>query len=94
MIDYVTRNIEMARDASIENYRVRFICYDRTFNKNIMFTYDVNFNDNSKYINHDDNRPNVFITTSKRRFDFECKKLDNDLNRNTEDNDCKEGQDN
>ena len=93
LIDYIKHDFEMARDASIENYKVRFICYDRTFNKNTMFTYDVQYNDSSKYLYLDDdnNVIKLFITTSKKRCDAECKKLDNELGK-TETN-GKEGQD-
>ena len=87
----------MARDASIESYLIRFICYDRTFNKNIMFTYDVGYNDDSKYIRNDEEDIKFFLTTSKRRFDIECKKLDKDLNKETnelnDNTDGEEGQD-
>ena len=92
--DYVQHNMEMARDASIENYKVRFICYDRTFNKNTMFTYDVNYNDSSKYFyTSDENKIKIFLTTSKRRFDIECKKLNEELSKIEEINDEETGQD-
>ena len=89
LIDYIPHNIEMARDASIENYMVRFICYDKSFNKNIMFKYDVHYNDDTKYFYDEDNsKCKVFLTTSKKRFESECNKLDKELNKNGE-----EGQD-
>ena len=92
LVDYINHDYEMARDASIENYKVRFICYDRTFNKNTMFTYDVRYTDDSRYFYDDNNVVKTFLTTSKRRYDIECKKLDNELGK-TETDDKETGQD-
>lgn len=84
--DYVCRNLEMARDASIENYKVRFICYDRTLNKNTMFVYDVGYNDynHNEYFDDDQNYLKTYITTSKKAADNYCKELDTKLNKNVE----------
>lgn len=92
LIDYVRHDYEMARDASIENYKVRFICYDKTFVKNVMFTYDVNYDDSVKvfYLNENNKKIKTFLTTSKRTCDLRCKDLDKQLGK-TEDNE--EGQD-
>lgn len=92
LVDYVRHEYEMARDASIENYKVRFICYDRTFNKNTMFTYDLTYSDQTKifYVDEDlKDQYKIFVTTSKRKCDIECKRLD-DLLGKTVDNE--EGQ--
>ena len=83
MTGYICRNLEMARDASIENYRVRFICYDRTLNKNTMFVYDVGYND-CKYREYlkDENENDIlksYLTTSKKTADIFCKDLDKEL---------------
>lgn len=88
--DYVCRNLIMARDASIENYQVRFICYDKTFNKNIMFKYDVGYDTKIFRTYKDDNKDmvNMYLTTSKKCADNFCKELDIKLNKNDE-----EGQD-
>lgn len=88
--DYVCRNLVMARDASIENYQVRFICYDTTFNKNIMFKYDVGLNNSNytEYIDEDHKYIKTYLTTSKKNADNFCKELDLKLNK-----DEQEGQD-
>lgn len=80
--DYVCRNLVMARDASIENYQVRFICYDTTLNKNIMFKYDVGYNDynHTEYIDEDHKYIKTYLTTSKKHVDNFCKELDLKLN--------------
>ena len=80
MIDYVYRTLEMARDASIENYKVRFICYDRTLNKNTMFICDVSHKDimHTEYIDNDEDvkLEKTYITTSKKLADNYCEQLD------------------
>lgn len=89
MIDYVYRTLEMARDASIENYKVRFICYDRTLNKNTMFICDVSHKDviHIEYepdTDEDVKLEKAYITTSKKLADNYCEQLDKILGREHE----------
>lgn len=82
--DYVYHNLEMARDASIENYKVRFICRDKTLNRNIMFVRDVGYNDcnYTEYVDEDHKYIKTYLTTSKKAADNYCKELDIKLNKN------------
>ena len=76
MTEFIRHDYVMARDASIENYAVRFICYDKTFNKNTVFSADVGGTDTKKrFYDEDDNKMIRFLTTSKRDVDNECKRL-------------------
>lgn len=80
MTEFIRHDYVMARDASIENYAVRFICYDKTFNKNVVFSADVNGNDTKKrFYDEYDNNMLRFLTTSKRDADNECKRLADEL---------------
>ena len=76
MTEFIRHDYVMARDASIENYAVRFICYDKTFNMNTVFSADVSGTDTKKrFYNEDNNKMIRFLTTSKRDVDNECKRL-------------------
>lgn len=84
LIEYERHNLVMFHPASIENYKVRFICNDTSYNKNIMFTRDVGHNswcyrdytdDNNKFVK-------MYLTTSKKDADNYCKRLDEELNIN------------
>lgn len=99
MTEFIRHDYVMARDTSIENYAVRFICYDKTFNKNTVFSADVNGTDTKKrFYDEYDNNMIRFLTTSKRDADNECKRLADELGiewnpKKTEEN-GEEGQDN
>lgn len=77
MTEFIRHDYVMARDASIENYAVRFICYDKTFNKNTVFSADVKATD-TRHKEYDDNEKTImtrYLTTLKRDADNECKRL-------------------
>ena len=98
LIDYVRHDYVMKRDASIENYNVRFMCYDSVKQGNTMFMADLKMQDNQKRIYDDETSLYTrYLTVSKKKCDNECARLDAIIenNINTEDSsDGEEGQDN
>ena len=88
LVDYVRHDYIMKRDASIENYNVRFMCYDSVKQGNTMFVVDLNSTDVQKRIYDDEDILYMrYITVSKRKCDAECARLDEIIgkNVNTED---------
>ena len=93
LIDYIRHDYVMKRDASIENYNVRFMCYDSVKQGNTMFMVDLNMQDNQKRIYDDEtNVYKRYLTVSKKKCDAECARLDEIIGRNVNTEDSSDGE--